>query len=626
MIRAVWISWFLSFPFLLLCVEAKGIPKEGCSSLILGNMPAPPQQAPPKPKAKAIKPGSGKKSPGRTRAAFPGAKTPGSGVTARGVARGPARPSSSRGAFTRPFWTDPSLLVSWEEWWLRNRHRYLRFTAGPAGTFPSAGAAALTARRRRIDRESLRSRSAGVFRSYLAHGSARLRAASVLGLGLLEDRASVEKILAMVKDSNLDVQVSAVMSLGCFGEDAQARAALLHLAEGTGGGDEAGAGGIGPIFLRPTALMLLAGTAPKVALPLLERAAAERSSTQEVRTAALFGLGLAGDEAGVMFLEEFLRGGRLDPPLVQAALSAFGIAESPLGLPWVLECLKSRDAGVRQTAALIAGRVATAGDVTMARRLFHCYGNTRDRVLRGFALLSLGMVGGPEALDRLERLAGRCPTLDRAWMCLGLGLAARGTEKEKVRRRVLSVLLRVLEEDPGLSPRKAAALALGLAEYREASPAFTKIVKAEGDPALRGYGALALGMVRDGSALPLLREVIGSEKSPPPLAAGAALALALLNDRVALPRLLELLVNTGNEETKATAARCLIHLGDLYVAEWLVQRLEEKRLDETTTLYAVGIVSKLVKGREVSVCQRAAACSNYTCELPLLTYLFDFDL
>lgn len=211
--------------------------------------------------------------------------------------------------------------------------------------------------------------------------------------------------------------------------------------------------------------------------------------------------------------------------------------------------------------------------------------------------------------------------MDRPWVCLGMGIAARGTDSKVVDK----ILLHELTESPNRSTRKAAAVALGIAGCERASDKLIRILEEGKDHYLRGYCALSLGMIKAPSALSVLRETL-MEENLPQVTTRSAMALGLVNDRISVPNLMSLLIKTKNKATKLVASRSLVYLGNLHVADHLLSQITSNKVDESTTVHCMELISKLVMGSKISRLKPVSSYSNYAYEFPLVTYLFDFEV
>lgn len=591
---------------------------QGGSSGGQGNGPSTPggsgSGGPPKPPGAC----TGPASPGPNGPSTPGPTGPLSGT------RGPAGAGRGAGAFTRKSRNATAPSNSWEFWWARNRYEYMDFPKnefelrGPLTptTDPDySGSAAM---------DRLRNRSIEVFRLFLDDKSARMRKSALICLGRLNDVQSLPRIIDKMKDGNQAVRSSAVLALG-LAQDGKARYTLLNMARDTKYASKlVGKDSTSP-YLRGTAGVLLALTESEGIGPVravLQQTAADKTCNDEVRAMALEGLGLLGDEESVQFLSEFSQKSRTDYRLVSAAVTALCKSDDPTVLPLLLKHLSSRKAAVRQSAAVGLGLIGRKKDrIKVIRSLYRCFSQSSDPSLKGFSLISIGQIGGPDAIEKLRLVLKRGTSADLPWACLGLGLAL----SKSIDKEIPEDLITKLRECRNRSTKGAAAIALGLAGCKEAVNDLLGLLKDGDEPYLRGYCAMALGMIGEKRALPLLRKAV-MEINLPQVNTQAAMALGLMQDRDSVPRLKELLLASRSEASKAMAARSLALLAGYETAASLLDFIKTTPSDDVTYRYTMDLISRLIMEQKIPFCDRVASYSNYTCEFPIVTFLLDFGV
>ena len=546
-----------------------------------------------------------------------GPATPGPGLKGPSTA-GPSAPTGRRGgAFTKKTRTRTTPSFTWQYWWARNQYQFLDFPEEELILNNPITPTANPDRSRRAQQERLRSTTIEGLRRFLDDDSARLRQAALISLGRLQDKESIPKMVAMLQDGNLSVRSSAVLALGLCG-GGKARYILLNVAKNTDSAKKLVGDSTVSAEMRSFAEALLALTGSMGAEATLQSIAQNASCNIEVRAMALEGLGLLGGEKSVSFLAEFSQVQKTDFRLLSAAVCALGKTESPVAVPLLQQHLKSKHNAVRQSAALGLGRAAPRGDEIAVKHLFRCFSQTTDRVLKGFALVSIGQIGGPEALRCLRLVLSRGTSADLPWVCLGLGIALRNAPQEKVPLNMIEELTKCGNR----STQGAVAIGLGLARSREAVKELTRLIKEGDEPYLRGYCAMALGLIGDHSSVEPLREALACENNPP-LQTQSALALSLLDDRHSVPDAMELLFNSKSDGVKATASKTLVVLGNRKAVEKLFEFINSAGSDELTYSFCIDLISKLVMGQKTSYLDRVAASSNYTCEFPIVSYLLE---
>jgi len=514
---------------------------------------------------------------------------------------------------------------TWQHWWARNRYQFLSFPQADDGSTSRFPATPVDddSDRGMLSRRYLYQRAKEQIRLFLDDRSARVRQAAVIGLGLLQDDGSVEKLIKALRDNDRNVRHAAVLALGCSRNN-RARYVLFNIAKDTAYAHKVMDEQVVAPSMRSFALIaatMVEGHSSTSATALLQKIVDDRADDAEVRAAALIGLGLIGDESATRHLIEFCSARKQDDRLRSQAVTALAKTEETIVLGTLDQALRSSPLVVRQSAALALGYLASRNDATIVSHLFRAYSRTANPVLKGFALVSMGQIGGPAALQRLELVVKRSSSADLSWGCLGLGLALSKMPAHKTP----TVLLQRLKHCRNRSDQSAVAIALGLARCGEAAEKLMKLLRDGDDPYLRGYSAMALGMIGDPVAVPDLRQAL-RERHLPQVNTQAAMALCLLNDRGACDDLLDLLLSSKNEASQAMAARSLVYLGDAAVVENLLEFISTKNSDEITYLYCIELIAKLVMDHKTPYFDRVASCSNYTCEYPIISDILDYGV
>jgi HEAT repeat protein len=556
----------------------------------------------------------------------PSESTPGSPTRPAGLRSAPPGPSmrgTGSAGLTRKSRRPTSARITWEVWWARNQYQYLDFPTVKEQTdlmFPLTPNRYGGGRGTGTSLEVLQKKSIYLFRPFLDDPSARLRRTALIGLALLDDKASFPRMLEKLRDGNQTVRDSALLALGLL-DHGPAKHCLLHLAKGTPWAHELLDQSMVPDYFKGFAQLALALDGSEGIDNLLRAIVADPKVSMPVKSMALEGLGLLGDEDSAKFLMDFIETGRAAPELMATAISALGKTSVPMTVPFLKKCLLYEDLPSRQSAALGLGRIAPEGDAEIAMALFKAYRHSNDQALKGFALVSLGRLGGHTAFQHLMQAATRGSRSDMPWACLGLGFALQHGANDQAKER----LIYLADTHSNRSTRSAAVIALGLGNVQAAVEPLIRMLERGDDPYYRSYCALALGMIKDVRALGPLRKVLKEEQSPT-VRTQAALALALMRDRSAIPELTEVLLTSSNDSTKSFVALSLAFMGDYRIVEDIHYTLIEKELDDLTLSHCVHLTAKLLSGRILPYLDRLAAGSNFACEYPLVAELLDYGI
>lgn len=540
-------------------------------------------------------PTSGKSPGNRPSTPATGAgKAAGRGSTAAAAgtpAAGSGRPVSGSG-------TTGSLAVrssaAWEAWWLRNQDRLLDLRARLADEVQASGSAhPLTGLGRAERGGSRRAAAAQVSRDIvpvlfelLSDPEPEVLDSTLIALGRCADEADAgrldEAVRPLLAHPALSVQTSAVLALGVHGS-ARAVPLLGALMADTTAGRRAVGGGAVPAPLRALAALSLGLGNHPAAVPLLADLARHLPDAErDLKACALTALGLAANEASDEALRELvslLQDRRLDAALkahAAVALARLDGGSRSEALPVLQSTFAHRDTDdlVRAACAAALGRLARGHDGASLDALLAEAAGGRHEATRQAARMALAEVGlrdlqagglAPGLHERLGRLLvagmrGETAHADRPWAALAAGLyAAGGGPLAGELRRQLLVLL---DEQRDVEVRSAVLLALGLAGEPAAIPALREDFARPADPALRGYAAVALGLLGDRDSADGLRAACADPACEPALREQLAVGLGLLGDPQVVPALLAVLEAAEVHEASIAAARALGRLGD----------------------------------------------------------------
>jgi HEAT repeat protein len=473
--------------------------------------------------------------------------------------------------------------------------------------------------------------------------------------------AAIETISTRLADSNQEIAETAALALGILRDEDALPTLELLLADGERGRTLAGGHGV-PARTRAFAaygIGLVAHSAKnnrarQVAARALCTALAERhAALADVEVASVLALSLdrieasanSGAAAWVSRQSEIalLRSVLADekrPAVVRAhALTAIArlatdapaetvapVEESFLA---ALQVHAKTENGELQSSAQALGLLGDAGDGPIARRMRTTLGlvlKDPDAQARWFAVVALGEMGsrespddaGEEGLaacrDTISNLVARGMGAIRPWAAIALGLLERRTEDRLAAARTAA------SGNGGAAPPKAptagdpnaamlarsrellreyffgaklrthfgaGALALGLVRDREAVPMLLERLTSLTEDQGQAYVALALGMIGDPRAIGPLREVAAKSEFRPDSLEQAATALALLGDRSAAPKLAEWLAKAGSQSAQASIARALGKIGDVRTIQPLLEIAGKKDAPALTRAFAI---------------------------------------
>ena len=526
--------------------------------------------------------GAGGTSEGETHAGTGGGAAPSGGRPGRpvgGFAPGGSTPGRPRGGATGGPLANGLATDDWQNWWKLNAAWYLDLERryrersrqdedDPDVFFGDAG---LRDARPVVGGEKrARATVLPVLAKLIDHDHHAVRSEVAIALGKVGSKTEIASLLRLSKDRHGAVRRAAILGLGLLGETAavpylraylrdpatrRAERAYAAFALGVIGGDD-------------------------VVEPLRDLYHSSRSSREE-RAVALYSLGFTGDSRATTLLEAVIDDRDADNLMRAAAVQGIGNLRDDAMARRLLRAAVDRDTGVRRSAVLSLGqlsfdnpyrdeltkferRLALRGEgafspraaeevvrLTARLRLRAITEDQRLRVLRSrlheelvlrlhldgdvmvrnFAAVALGQIGGPEACATLYKAWSDTKlSSTRAFAMLGLGVA----KARAIGPLVVKEMSRRRRDHKSLG---AVLPALGLMEpLPEAHPLLLAHLRTRSDGAVTSYAAIGLGLLGADKAVAPLRSELDS-KSRPELKPAFGLALGLLGDHHAVKSL-----------------------------------------------------------------------------------------
>ncbi len=235
--------------------------------------------------------------------------------------------------------------------------------------------------------------------------------------------------------------------------------------------------------------------------------------------------------------------------------------------------------------------------------------STADAQARGFAILALARIAGRgPAGPRDAALTVLAAALEdsrpsRSWAALGAGLAGAGrsgTVRATLARGVRKAWeSRVPEGVDVVEDRGACLVAMGLLRDPSATPLLVELLADEGaNRSLRGYAATALGLLGDRAAIPALHAVL-VDRNLRRMRREIVVALGLLGDTESLPSMLEVMGDPRNSAfVLGGGAQALGFLRDGAAVEPLIGIAKDPKYPDLTRAFAVQALSRMAaRGR-----------------------------
>lgn len=269
---------------------------------------------------------------------------------------------------------------------------------------------------------------------------------------------------------------------------------------------------------------------------------------------------------------------------------------------------------VQMSCTLALGEIGDASwdgegdiDVAIRKELVRLVKDSDEQVRR-FALIALAQSGGTpgdgeqgtagvaRVRRELLRALAQANSLMRPWAGLALGVLARRLTDNKQPFDDASMLALQSEADDCRVPTSIGAylVGLGIAGYSPARDlCIEKMEYFTGSDDARGYAAVALGLMHEGSAILPIQEVIKHSEYKPELLKQAAIALGLLGDKELVPELITMLREARGLATQAAISTALGAIGDSRSIDPLVEMLGNSQITPTARGFAavaLGIV------------------------------------
>jgi HEAT repeat protein len=513
----------------------------------------------------------------------------------------------------------------WEYWWEYNKDRFLsRIPVGIASGTPRRGVK-LTNPMDELRRESL----LPALKTAAADDSEIIRAGAMLSLGKIGDLAALPELFRGTKDRSREVRKAAFLGLAYLGAEDTVdilRRTVADTREHPSVRAFAAAG-LG-LTGQPSAVEDLADVVRNVRESL------------DVRGASILALGLISTEESRTELFRVLANPRGNERLRALAANALGRHDDLGIVPPLVAALKDRSVDVRRSTAMALGAVryrsaaqetldraleaqrrwiendsltdGTDGARTVllatirslkeraqreegrvekvrrhaVRSLLAVVEREPDLQAKGFALVSLGEIGGPNALEAIRKILARSSHRLKSWAAIAAGVSGEEFLAPYLREEFLRE-----GRDPSL--RAAMAIGLGLLRDKASAQALADTALDRGeDPDLRGYSVLALSMMWDPRSGAVLDRIL-AKKGNPSLHRSAAIGLGLVGRSDSGGRLVGLMENSNDLFVKASATIAFGYLRDIRSARALAREAADPAKPFLARLFSVLAVGYL---------------------------------
>ncbi|MFQ5844309.1 MAG: HEAT repeat domain-containing protein [Planctomycetota bacterium] len=529
----------------------------------------------------------------------------GSALAHGGVFRPPPRgnpydPTPTPGRSGRPGTTTQAATsqaapTPWETWWAYNRERYLRTRERIARRTVISGT-------RDPDRQPLdgtvllQTRLIPLMLEALQDQEEEIRTAAAVALGKFGGAVAVEPLQRTYhKDKVRQVRESALVGLLLL-RDPSLRDWFRGIVTGhTATRRDRGMAVMALGYLGDSQFLesVLEG---KVHVP-------GKPGTREVHACAALALGFAGSPLSGGVLAGVTR--EHDPKEARgyAPVSLARLDYVP-ALPLLQRLLRDRKAmaAARYGAAIAAATLVARSNEEAVALIGQKAQKDHDRALRGLLAISLGRIGGREAVRYLAAGLKYAQQSERGYFYLAIGLSGSDEAGD-----LLMAELRKIRND---RDRAACALGLGLAGYRKAAPVLRELIEKETDLYFTPHAMVALGLLDDRDAIPLVQKIL-ARKRDPALRQEGAVALALLRRSAAVPELVQLMRDATSTYTRGAVVQALGLVGNETAVDPLIEMYRDPKRKGMERALALAALGRIGDPEPVPLLARLAFNLNY---------------
>ena len=506
----------------------------------------------------------------------------------------------------------------WEDWWAFNKDEFFPVRGVPLTKEQDPD---YDRSNRLPTRREVRELIIPVLIKGLGHKDKEIRNSIAVALGRVGEEPELVHLKKLLKDRDRSVIEGAIIGLGLL-KCTPAEDVLINLSKDTKL----------PARQRGLAMMALGLSAGESAREYLtvklgKRRTGPREKVAQMASLQAMAAGLASGsdlpgadkekanpDAGqlVSSIKKGLVTERFFQPTAYVALAKIGDSTAE---KQVLKGLKHKKSEVRAAAAIAVGRVFRKPAAKTMKTLSRILSSEKDRFTRRLLLISLGRIGGPDALAILKKNLRHKDRQHRAFTTLALAISGEKTLVAQFRKALTS--------ERSHSLKGVFAIALGLLEDQGAVPLIKQEIENNKDPELRAHLVQALMLIGDRASADIIEKVMTEAKTPG-LQAAAALSLGLLGAKTSMPLLVEMLSKARTISVKGAIATGIGRRGGYRLIESLLQFVRNEHEQDQSRAFgyiALGILGE--KNPTLSPFSRVSIDSQYNLRLPVLDELRD---
>ena len=437
---------------------------------------------------------------------------------------------------------------------------------------------------------------APLLRSLLHHDEQTVRECAALALGMCQQPAVLQDLLALVGDDSAGRKL---VQRAEVDQRTRAFAAFGLGFLGAGTSDT----GVRMRIVAALSGLLAPGRGPERDLRVAALCALRRLRLRQGGSTAENGLATAA--LGMLWQYHATQLGRSEeyvqahvPATIASILGRGQSAEHARAKQQMLACL-DLDGTLRlpppriQSAAIALGLLLdrSAADAAAVALVARASREARDVLARRFALMAMARIGGESSrADLVLAFERGAKGHERPWAALALGVLEREAQDEGAApdREVGRLLANALAEARNPELAGALAIALGLTRHADAIGLLrTRLLDSLALEETAGHYCIALALLRAREASSDLEQIVRTSLRRPQLMRQAATALGHLASPNVVPLLTDVLrADNPNIARLSAAATALGALGDRRALPILRQMLGDDRLNDLSRAYA----------------------------------------
>jgi glutathione peroxidase len=470
----------------------------------------------------------------------------------------------------------------WMMWWSTNREEFLSSSEAQATSQQTYGASAML-----VTPDLARAEIIPVLLNALKDPERQIREAAAISLGMCGERAEASALVAALGDKDRAVAEAAVMGLGLLGAPEADKPLAKILADPS---ESERKRGLAALSLG------LSGT-DEGKKPLLDELGSGKSDKLEACRMLGTGLWSGGDGpsgpadrralAAIEIQKGLTRQDTKRRKLVSMGTASLCKPRDQGSRKFVLDTLKDPRFDVRAAAAIAAGRVITADDKAGIKVLIDALAAEGHTLPSRFMLISLGRIGGPEAIGSLKTEVRSAEKIRCAFAALALGIAGATDVALSFRQS--------LAGPTDERVRGAFAIALGLMKDAKAFAPIVQIVHGKPNDELLLACVWFFAVSHNPEARMVLESVVTQSKVNS-VQEAAATALGVIGATESQPFLSQLLLGKSPEALRKAAALGLGRMRDQRGVEPLVK---VARADDSVSVRAAAIAALGAVARRV---------------------------